>query len=120
MEWSARDGATASGRLRGHDVELEGERNRNLMVVGDDAQSIYSWRGANYRNILGFPEQYPSAQTFKIEVNYRSVPPVLALANDAIKGNVHQFAKTLQPVRTGGAKPWLVAFTTTLLRTMPS
>jgi len=83
--------------------------HRNLMVVGDDAQSIYSWRGADYRNILSFPERYPSARTFKIEVNYRSVPGVLALANDAIKGNVHQFAKTLTPVRTGGAKPWLVA-----------
>ena len=83
--------------------------HRNLMVVGDDAQSIYSWRGANFRNILSFPERYPSARVFKIEVNYRSVPAILKLANDAIKGNVHQFAKVLQPVRTGGAKPWLVA-----------
>ncbi len=82
--------------------------HRNLMVVGDDAQSIYSWRGANYKNILSFPERYPRARTFKIEVNYRSVPPILQLANDAIKANVHQFAKNLQPVRTGGAKPWLV------------
>jgi DNA helicase II / ATP-dependent DNA helicase PcrA len=82
--------------------------HRNLMVVGDDAQSIYSWRGANYRNILSFPERYPSARTFKIEVNYRSVPPILTLANDAIKANVHQFVKVLRPVRTGGGKPWLV------------
>jgi DNA helicase-2/ATP-dependent DNA helicase PcrA len=82
--------------------------HRNLMVVGDDAQSIYSWRGANYKNILGFPNRYPAAKTFKIEVNYRSVPPILALANDAIKANVHQFAKNLQPVRAGGAKPWVV------------
>jgi DNA helicase-2/ATP-dependent DNA helicase PcrA len=83
--------------------------HRNLMVVGDDAQSIYSWRGANYRNILGFPERYPSARTFKIEVNYRSVPSILTLANDAIKANVHQFAKNLQPARSGGVKPWLIA-----------
>ncbi|HUJ72339.1 MAG TPA: ATP-dependent helicase [Verrucomicrobiae bacterium] len=82
--------------------------HRNLMVVGDDAQSIYSWRGANYRNILGFPERYPSARTFKIEVNYRSVPSILALANDAIKANIHQFAKNLTAVRTGGVKPWLI------------
>src|SRR5437867_1308193 len=81
--------------------------HRNLMVVGDDAQSIYSWRGANYKNILSFPERYPAAKTFKIEVNYRSVPPILRLANDAIKANVHQFAKNLQPVRAGGAKPWV-------------
>src|SRR5258706_5258524 len=84
-------------------------QHRNLMVVGDDAQSIYSWRGADYRNILSFPQRYPSARTFKIEVNYRSVPSILTLANDAIKANVHQFAKNLQPVRTGGVKPWLVA-----------
>jgi DNA helicase-2/ATP-dependent DNA helicase PcrA len=82
--------------------------HRNLMVVGDDAQSIYSWRGANYRNILGFPARYPSARTFKIEVNYRSVPGILKLANDAIKANIHQFAKNLTPVRAGGAKPWLI------------
>ncbi len=82
--------------------------HRNLMVVGDDAQSIYSWRGANYRNILGFPERYPSARTFKIEVNYRSVPGILKLANDAIKANIHQFAKILTAVRSGGVKPWLI------------
>ena len=83
--------------------------HRNLMVVGDDAQSIFSWRGANFRNILGFPERYPSARVFKIEVNYRSVPGILNLANDAIKGNAHQFAKVLRPVRAGGARPWLAA-----------
>jgi DNA helicase-2/ATP-dependent DNA helicase PcrA len=83
-------------------------KHQNVMVVGDDAQCIYSWRGANYRNILGFPERYPGARVFKIELNYRSVPGVLNLANEAIKGNVHQFAKNLQATRTGGAKPWLV------------
>jgi DNA helicase-2/ATP-dependent DNA helicase PcrA len=88
--------------------------HRNLMVVGDDAQSIYSWRGANYRNILGFPARYPSARTFKIEVNYRSVPSILKLANDAIKANIHQFAKNLTPVRADRLaeskpiKPWLI------------
>ncbi len=82
--------------------------HRNLMVVGDDAQSIYSWRGANYRNILNFPERYPSATVHKIEVNYRSVPAILNLANDAIKANPNQFAKNLQAVRKGGAKPWLI------------
>ncbi len=83
-------------------------KHHNLMVVGDDAQSIYSWRGANYRNILGFPDRYAGTHTYKIEVNYRSVPSILQLANEAIKANVHQFAKHLQPVRTGGGKPWLV------------
>jgi DNA helicase-2/ATP-dependent DNA helicase PcrA len=83
-------------------------QHRNLMVVGDDAQSIYSWRGANYRNILSFPDRYPSAKVHKIEVNYRSVPPILNLANDAIKANPNQFEKNLRAVRKGGAKPWLV------------
>lgn len=82
--------------------------HRNLMVVGDDAQSIYSWRGANFRNILSFSTRYPSARTFKIEVNYRSVPSILKLANEAIKANVHQFAKVLTAVREGGVKPWLI------------
>jgi DNA helicase-2/ATP-dependent DNA helicase PcrA len=89
-------------------IDTLAARHRNLMVVGDDAQSIYSWRGANYRNILGFPQRYPGARTFKIEVNYRSVPGILQLANEAIKANVHQFAKQLRPVRSGGIKPWVV------------
>ena len=90
-------------------IDTLAAKHRNIMVVGDDAQSIYSWRGANYRNILGFPERYPNARTFKIEVNYRSVPGILSLANEAIKANVHQFIKNLTPVRAGGVKPWLIA-----------
>ncbi|MDT9136208.1 3'-5' exonuclease, partial [Escherichia coli] len=64
--------------------------------------------GANYRNILGFPTRYPGARTLKIEVNYRSVPSILNLANEAIKANIHQFAKVLTAVRDGGVKPWLI------------
>src|SRR6185369_11151881 len=64
-------------------VELLAGPDGNLMVVGDDAQSIYSWRGANLKNILEFPQRYPRAKVCKIEVNYRSVPEVLALANQA-------------------------------------
>ena len=56
------------------------------MVVGDDAQSIYSWRGANFQNILEFPNRYPKAQMFRIELNYRSVPEILEVANRAIAG----------------------------------
>jgi len=89
-------------------IDVIAAGHRNLMVVGDDAQSIYSWRGANYRNILNFPLRYPDATIYKIEVNYRSLPPILNLANDAIKANPNQFAKNLKAVRKGGAKPWLV------------
>src|SRR5713101_7233563 len=91
-------------------VDLLARDHRNVMVVGDDAQSIYSWRGANFQNILEFPKRYPDAQVFKIEMNYRSVPEVLAVANAAIATNVEQFKKNLQPLRESNAvKPAVVA-----------
>src|SRR5207249_255619 len=69
-------------------VDLLARDHRNLMVVGDDAQSIYSWRGANFQNILEFPKRYPDTQVFKIEMNYRSVPEILEVANAAIAANI--------------------------------
>jgi DNA helicase II / ATP-dependent DNA helicase PcrA len=84
--------------------------HRNVMVVGDDAQSIYSWRGANFKNILEFPKRYPDARVFKIEMNYRSVPEILEVANAAITENVEQFRKNLAPTRESlGMKPAVVA-----------
>src|SRR6266487_1186820 len=83
--------------------------HKNVMVVGDDAQSIYSWRGANFQNILEFPKRYPEAQVFKIEMNYRSVPEILEVANAAIAANVQQFHKHLSPTRESNAvKPAMV------------
>ena len=83
--------------------------HRNVMVVGDDAQSIYSWRGANFQNILEFPKRYPDAQVFKIEMNYRSVPEILEVANAAIAANVQQFRKQLSATRPSNAvKPAVV------------
>ncbi len=91
-------------------IDTLGRDHRNVMVVGDDAQSIYSWRGANFQNILEFPKRYPDAQVFKIEMNYRSVPEILEVANAAIAANVEQFQKNLSPTRaSNGAKPALVA-----------
>jgi len=91
-------------------VDLLAHDHRNVMVVGDDAQSIYSWRGANFQNILEFPKRYPDAQVFKIEMNYRSVPEILKVANAAIAANVHQFRKHLSATRESKAlKPALVA-----------
>ena len=75
-----------------------------VMVVGDDAQSIYAWRGANFQNILKFPERYPGAKVYKIETNYRSTPEILALANAAIAPNVHQFQKALAAARPSGVE----------------
>jgi ATP-dependent DNA helicase UvrD/PcrA len=91
-------------------VDLLARDHRNVMVVGDDAQSIYSWRGANFQNILEFPKRYPDAQVFKIEMNYRSVPEILEVANAAIAANVEQFRKHLSATRQSNAvKPALVA-----------
>ncbi len=91
-------------------IDTLAREHRNVMVVGDDAQSIYSWRGANFKNILEFPKRYPDAQVFKIEMNYRSVPEILEVANAAIAANVQQFRKNLQPTRESHAvKPAVVA-----------
>jgi DNA helicase-2/ATP-dependent DNA helicase PcrA len=91
-------------------VDLLVHDHHNVMVVGDDAQSIYSWRGANFQNILEFPKRYPDAQVFKIEMNYRSVPEILEVANAAIAANVQQFRKHLSATRDSKAlRPALIA-----------
>jgi DNA helicase II / ATP-dependent DNA helicase PcrA len=98
-----------TNKLQSDLIDLLAARHRNVMVVGDDAQSIYAWRGANFANILEFPKRYPGAKVFKIETNYRSTPEILNVANAAIAANVNQFAKELAPARKSGAKPALVA-----------
>ncbi len=97
-----------TNKLQSDLIDLLAARNKNLMVVGDDAQSIYGWRGANFANILKFPERYPGAKVYKIETNYRSTPEILNVANAAISANVNQFAKQLAPARKSGSKPVLV------------
>jgi DNA helicase II / ATP-dependent DNA helicase PcrA len=99
-----------TNKIQADFIDLLAREHRNVMVVGDDAQSIYSWRGANFQNILEFPKRYPDANVFKIEMNYRSVPEILEVANAAIAANVDQFQKNLQPVREStAAKPAVVA-----------
>ena len=97
-----------TNKLQSGLIDLLAARHKNVMVVGDDAQSIYAWRGANFQNILRFPDRYPGARIYKIETNYRSTPEILTLANAAIAANVQQFAKQLAPARKSGAKPVLV------------
>jgi len=80
-------------------VDLVAAKHRNLMVVGDDAQSIFGWRGANFANIFQFQERYPDARLFRLETNYRSTPEILMLANASISHNRRQFPKNLQAVR---------------------
>ncbi|MBV8277833.1 MAG: ATP-dependent helicase, partial [Verrucomicrobia bacterium] len=88
-----------TNRLQSEFIDVLAAHHQSVMVVGDDAQSIYSWRGANYQNILDFPKRYPSAAIYKIETNYRSVPEVLQVANAAILPNARQFSKVLRPDR---------------------
>lgn len=97
-----------TNKIQSDIIDLLAARNRNLMVVGDDSQSIYSWRGAHFLNILQFPQRYQEAKIYKIETNYRSTPEILALANAAIAPNRNQFAKQLAPIRKPGSKPGLV------------
>ena len=88
--------------LQGELVDQMARDHGNITVVGDDCQAIYSFRGASFDNILGFPDRYPKAQTFRLEDNYRSTPQILALANRSIGHNVRQFEKRLRPVRADG------------------
>lgn len=97
-----------TNKLQSDLIDLLAERHRNLMVVGDDSQSIYSWRGANFKNILEFAKRYPEAKIYKIETNYRSTPEILALANAAIAANTRQHPKRLVSARKPGDKPVLV------------
>lgn len=82
--------------------------NPNLMVVGDDAQSIYSFRAANVRNILDFPKQYPNTTVITLEQNYRSVPPILETTNRLIAQARERFTKDLWSSRKDGERPLLV------------
>ncbi len=90
-------------------VDLLASCHRNLMVVGDDSQSIYSFRGANFSNIINFPDRYPDCKIFKLETNYRSTPEILHLANLSINNNENQFPKELKAVRKNGMRPVMVS-----------
>lgn len=81
---------------------------KNVMVVGDDAQSIYAFRGANFKNILNFEDRYQDCKKYKITYNYRSVPEILDLANDSILHNEFQHLKKMKPTRGSGTEPFLV------------
>ena len=98
-----------TNHLQNDFIELLAERHHNVMVVGDDAQSIYSWRGADFHNILEFPKRHAGAQIHKIETNYRSSPEILAVANAVIAHNEKQFPKALRSTRPiTDAKPGLI------------
>jgi len=87
------------GMCRGH---------RNITVVGDDAQSIYSFRGASFRNILDFPRQFNGSAIVGLEQNYRSTQPILDVTNTLISRALERFTKQLWTTRAAGERPWLV------------
>lgn len=98
-----------TNRLQAEIIDLLAVKHRNVMVVGDDAQSIFAWRGAEFTNIYDFPKRYPEAALFKLETNYRSTPEILGLANTSIANNRKQFPKILTAVkRSSDFKPALV------------
>jgi len=82
-------------------------KNKNVMVVGDDSQSIYAFRGANFKNIIDFPELFPETKIISLEENYRSVQPILDLTNVIIDRAAEKFSKKLFTQKTGGVTPVL-------------
>ncbi len=82
--------------------------HRNLTVVGDDAQSIYSFRGASFRNIIDFPREFPGTTMVTLEQNYRSTQPILDTTNTLMSRASERFTKALWTHREGGERPWLV------------
>ncbi len=80
----------------------------NIMAVGDDAQSIYAFRGANFQNILNFEKKNKKCKRLTITYNYRSVPEILNLANNSIKNNKNQFKKSMRTTRPKGVLPFQV------------
>jgi DNA helicase-2/ATP-dependent DNA helicase PcrA len=97
-----------TNKIQADIVEIISGKDGNLMVVGDDAQSIYSFRGANFANIIDFPKRFKNCKTYKLETNYRSTPEILSLANSIIIHNRRQFRKVLKPIFPSRARPEVV------------
>jgi DNA helicase-2/ATP-dependent DNA helicase PcrA len=83
--------------------------NKNVMVVGDDSQSIYSFRGANFKNIIEFPKLFDNVSIIKLEENYRSVQPVLDFTNHIIANSIEKYEKHLYTRKNGGELPVIIA-----------
>jgi DNA helicase-2/ATP-dependent DNA helicase PcrA len=98
-----------TNKVQAEIVDLLAVNHRNIMVVGDDAQSIFGWRGAHFQNIYEFKERYKDAQEFHLDTNYRSRPEIVFLANASIKHNHKQFPKNLRAIRKStGLSPALI------------
>lgn len=97
-----------TNRIQSEIVDLMTSVHNNVMVVGDDSQAIYSFRGACFDNIIEFPDRYHNAKTFKLTTNYRSTDEILGLANESIALNSRQFPKTLNSLNRKGPLPALI------------
>ena len=89
-------------------IDLLSKAHKNLMIVGDDSQSIYSFRGAHFKNIINFPKVYPDSKFFKLETNHRSTPEIISIANSVIELSKEKFDKNLKAVRASGSKPAVI------------
>lgn len=105
-----------TNKLQHEIVRLLGEKHRNVMAVGDDSQSIYSFRGANFRNIMDFPNTFPDTDVIKLEENYRSTQPILDCTNEVLRRAVEKYDKHLYTRRTGGQTPMIVSAATDQLQ----
>lgn len=99
-----------TNKIQASIIDLLASKHKNLLVVGDDAQSIYSFRAADIDNILSFEKKYPNTKIFKLETNYRSTPEILDLANNIISNNLNQYEKNLSSIQQSFARPELHAF----------
>lgn len=97
-----------TNRLQAQIAALLGSGHGNVMAVGDDAQSIYSFRGADFRNIIDFPKIFPDCQTTLLEENYRSTQPILDLGNAVLRQAREKYSKTLFTRLEGTQKPVFV------------
>jgi len=97
-----------TNRIQADIVKWLAHDHQNVMVVGDDSQSIYSFRGANFRNMLDFPKIFPSTKVIKLEENYRSTQPILALTNALMARAEEKYTKCLYTKREGGDIPKVI------------
>lgn len=97
-----------TNRLQADLIRKLAATHNNVMVVGDDSQSIYAFRGATFRNIMDFPSLFPGATIYRLEENYRSTQPILNLANEIISNAVEKYSKRLFTRKLDGPLPALV------------
>lgn len=97
-----------TNKIQAEIIYLLSGASKNVMVVGDDSQSIYAFRGANFENIMRFPEVFPGTRIIRLEENYRSVQPILKLTNVIIERAEQKYSKILFTRKSGGSLPLLV------------